>query len=75
MKDGPAGLLGNQRGVAVPLALITLLVLASLLLELSAMSATEPSIAANQLRSTQARPSGIRAGPSRPAARLDPAPV
>ena len=54
MKDGRAGLLGNQRGVAVPLALITLLVLASLLLELSAMSATEPSIAANQLRSAQA---------------------
>jgi len=47
-------LLGNQRGVAVPLALITLLVLAALLLELSAMSATEPSIAANQLRSAQA---------------------
>jgi hypothetical protein len=54
VKDGTAGLLGNQRGVAVPLALITLLVLAALLLELSAMSATEPSIAANQLRSTQA---------------------
>ena len=54
MKDGRAGLLGNQGGVAVPLALITLLVLASLLLELSAMSATEPSIAANQLRSAQA---------------------
>src|SRR5207249_3186947 len=54
VKDGRAGLLGNQRGVAFPLALITLLVLASLLLELSAMSATEPSIAANQLRSAQA---------------------
>ena len=54
MKNGRAGLLGNERGVAVPLALITLLVLASLLLELSAMSATEPSIAANQLRSAQA---------------------
>jgi hypothetical protein len=54
VKDGPAALLGNQRGVAVPLALITLLVLASLLLELAAMSATEPSIAASQLRSAQA---------------------
>jgi len=54
VKNGRAGLLGNERGVAVPLALITLLVLASLLLELSAMSATEPSIAANQLRSAQA---------------------
>jgi hypothetical protein len=54
VKDGPAALLGNERGVAVPLALITLLVLASLLLELSAMSTTEPSIAANQLRSAQA---------------------
>jgi len=54
VKDGTAGLLGNQRGVAVPLALITLLVLAALLLELSAMSATEPSITVNQLRSAQA---------------------
>jgi len=54
VKEGTAAVLGNQRGVAIPLALITLLVLASLLLELSAMSATEPSIAANQLRSAQA---------------------
>ena len=38
----------------MPLALIALLVLGSLLLELSAMSATEPSIAANQLRGAQA---------------------
>jgi hypothetical protein len=38
----------------VPLALVALLVLGSLLLELSAMSATEASIAANQLRAAQA---------------------
>jgi len=45
----------NERGAALPLALVTLVVLSSLILGLSAMSATEPTIAANQLRTAQAR--------------------
>jgi hypothetical protein len=55
VRDWAAALLGSQRGVALPLALITLLVLASLLLGLSVISAIEPGIAANQLRTAQAR--------------------
>ena len=45
----------DQRGVALPLAIITLVLLSSLILGLSVMSATEPTIAANQLRTAQAR--------------------
>jgi len=55
VRDRAAALLGSQCGVALPLALVALLVLASLLLGLSVISAIEPGIAANQLRTAQAR--------------------
>ena len=45
----------DERGAALPLAVVTLVLLSSLILGLSAMSATEPTIAANQLRTAQAR--------------------
>jgi hypothetical protein len=45
----------DERGAALPLAVVTLVLLASLILGLSVMSATEPTIAANQLRTAQAR--------------------
>lgn len=44
----------DERGAALPLAMMVLTVLASLLLSLSVMSATEPLIASNQLHSAQA---------------------
>jgi len=44
----------DQRGAALPLAMVTLALLASLLLSLSMMSATEPLIASNQFHSAQA---------------------
>lgn len=47
--------LPDQRGVALPVALLALLLLAVVLLALAAISATEPAIAANHLRATQAR--------------------
>jgi len=40
----------DERGAALPLAVVTLVLLSSLILGLSMMSATEPTIAANQLR-------------------------
>ena len=45
----------SERGAALPLAVIALALLSSLILGLSVMSATEPTIAANQLRTAQAR--------------------
>lgn len=45
----------DERGAALPLAIVTLVLLSSLILGLSVMSATEPTIAANQLRTAQAR--------------------
>ncbi|HLF50630.1 MAG TPA: hypothetical protein VJA45_14745 [Methylomirabilota bacterium] len=45
----------DERGAALPLAIVTLALLSSLILGLSVMSATEPTIAANQLRTAQAR--------------------
>jgi len=45
----------DERGVALPLTIMTLVLLTSLILGLSVMSATEPIIAANQLRTAQAR--------------------
>jgi hypothetical protein len=44
----------DERGAALPLAAITLALLASLLIGLATMSATEPVIASNQLLSAQA---------------------
>jgi hypothetical protein len=44
----------DERGAALPLAAITLALLAGLLISLASMSATEPIIASNQLLSAQA---------------------
>jgi len=44
----------DERGAALPLAMATLALLASLLVSLSIMSATEPLIASNQLQTAQA---------------------
>jgi hypothetical protein len=45
----------DQRGVALPMALLSLALLTTLMLALAAMSKTEPLIAGNQLRVSQAR--------------------
>src|SRR5438045_2189371 len=45
----------DERGIAMPLALITLLILSGLVVGFSALAATEPTIAGNQLATTQAR--------------------
>jgi hypothetical protein len=47
--------LTNQRGVALPLALLTLLILSVLIIAFSVLSATEPGIANNHLSVAQAR--------------------
>jgi hypothetical protein len=48
-------LIGNERGVALPMALITLVLLTTLMLAFAVLSQTEPVIAGNQLRVSQAR--------------------
>jgi hypothetical protein len=50
----PPGLL-DERGLALPMALITLVLLTSLMLAFVSLSQTEPIIAANHLRGSQAR--------------------
>jgi hypothetical protein len=45
----------DQRGIAMPLALVTLLIVSGLVVGFSVLSATEPTIASNQLRTAQAR--------------------
>lgn len=45
----------DERGVALPMALLTLVLLTTLMLAFAAMSQTEPLIAGNQLRVSQAR--------------------
>src|SRR5882672_9189977 len=45
----------NERGVALPMALITLVLLTTLMLAFAVLSQTEPVIAGNQLRVSQAR--------------------
>jgi len=45
----------DQRGVALPMALLTLLLLTTLMIAFAALAQTEPIIAANQLRTAQAR--------------------
>jgi Tfp pilus assembly protein PilX len=47
--------LTNQRGVALPMALLSLVLLTTLMLAFAVLSQTEPVIAANQLRVSQAR--------------------
>jgi len=46
---------GEERGVALPAALIATLILAALVVAFSVLSASEPDIASNQLRVAQAR--------------------
>ena len=48
-------MLANERGVALPMALITLVLLTTLMLAFAVLAQTEPVIAANQLRVSQAR--------------------
>lgn len=47
--------LGEQRGIALPMALIALVILAALVVAFSVLSASEPTIANNHMRVTQAR--------------------
>ncbi len=48
-------LIRNERGVAAPMAMVSLVLLATLLLAFTVLAQTEPQIAANHLRVTQAR--------------------
>ncbi len=48
-------LLGDQRGVALPMAMLALIILSALVIGFSVLSATEPTIANNQLMVAQAR--------------------
>jgi type II secretory pathway component PulK len=45
----------NQRGIALPMALITMMILSTLVLAFSMMAASEPVLANNQLQVAQAR--------------------
>ena len=45
----------DQRGVALPMAMLALLILSSVMIGFSVLGATEPTIANNQLMATQAR--------------------
>jgi hypothetical protein len=56
----------DRRGVALPMALLSLLILTTLVLAFSVLSATEPTIASNQLLVAQAR-SAAEAGLERAA--------
>lgn len=47
--------LADQRGVALPMALMSLVILAALVIAFSVLASTEPTIAGNQLRVAQAR--------------------
>lgn len=47
--------LNDERGVALPMAIMTLLLLTTLMIAFAVLSQTEPIIAANQLRVAQAR--------------------
>ena len=48
-------ILKDQRGVALPLAMLALVVMTVLIIGFSLLSASEPNIANNQLRVAQAR--------------------
>jgi hypothetical protein len=50
-----AGLLDDERGVALPMALMTLALLTTLMLALASISGMEPIIAVNHLHGSQAR--------------------
>lgn len=48
-------LIRSQRGIALPMALLTMLILSALIIAFSMMAATEPVLANNQLQVAQAR--------------------
>lgn len=48
-------LLDNQRGIALPMALMALVIMGALVIAFSVLSSSEPTIASNQLRVAQAR--------------------
>ena len=52
---GRSGFLTDQCGVALPMSMLTLLILSALVLGFSGLAATEPTIASNQLMVAQAR--------------------
>ena len=54
MTSGVRLIKSDERGAALPLAMVTLALLASLLISLSILSGTEPLIASNQLLTAQA---------------------
>lgn len=54
-RGGGNGVVLNQRGIALPMALIVLMLLLSLMVAFAVLSQSEPVIANNQLRVTQAR--------------------
>ncbi|HEU5323078.1 MAG TPA: hypothetical protein VFX28_19895 [Methylomirabilota bacterium] len=73
----------DERGFALPMALMVLVLLATLMLVFSSLTRTEPIIAANQLRTSQARAlaeSGLEralwalSNPTHPAGLADPLP-
>ena len=51
----PVPILRNERGVALPMALIVLVALTTLMLAFAVLVQTEPVVAHNQLRGAQAR--------------------
>jgi hypothetical protein len=53
--SAPPPFVDDERGVALPMALIALMIMAVLVAAFSVLSATEPTIASNQLRVAQAR--------------------
>ncbi len=54
-KGGVVSALGDEHGIALPTALIALMLLTSLLVAFTVLSKSEPSIASNQARATEAR--------------------
>jgi len=55
LKHSPDTRTRNQHGIALPMALITMMILSALVLGFTMMAATEPVLANNQLQVAQAR--------------------
>jgi Tfp pilus assembly protein PilX len=51
----PRAIASDERGVALPMALLVLLLLTSLMIAYAMLAQTEPTIAHNQMRTAQAR--------------------
>ena len=56
------GAFGNQRGVALPLAMVMLVTLTALMVAFAVLANTEPTIANNQLQTAQALRLGVHRG-------------